>query len=83
MSSWNSSKQKELKTNLKFKSLFLIHNYFILYASTTRCSRKSTLSILLNGMAEAGNVVTFLPLLKSLHRDELMEQFERGAEDKS
>jgi peptide chain release factor 1 len=41
------------------------------------------ISILLNGTAEAGNVVTFLPLLKSLHRDELMEQFERGADNKS
>jgi hypothetical protein len=43
MSSWNSSKE-ELKTNLKFKSLFVIHNYFILYAST-RCSKKSTLAV--------------------------------------
>jgi hypothetical protein len=43
MSSWNSSKE-ELTTNLKLNSSFLIHNYFILYAST-RCSKKSTLAV--------------------------------------
>jgi peptide chain release factor 1 len=41
------------------------------------------IATLLNGTAEAGNVVTFLPLLKSLHRDELMEQFEKGGDNKS
>jgi peptide chain release factor 1 len=39
------------------------------------------IATLLNGTVEGGNVVAFLPLLKSLHRDELMEQFERRGEN--